>query len=104
MAYSLKRIIKGFKKLGKTSQFQSLADSLWNRSKDDLPTIVALAIALRRQKSPEPCTGHIFQFAHIDDQFVFASIIRSFEACANCGAVELSTRPLTAIMSQCLNS
>src|SRR5690242_9735903 len=79
MAHCLKRIIEGLEQFGKPSQFQGLTDAIRDRGKDDFPAIVTLAVALGSQKSPEPCTGHIFQFAHIDNEFVFASIIRRLE-------------------------
>src|SRR5690242_14155480 len=79
MAHCLKRIIEGLEEFSKPSQLQGLTDSVRNGGKDDLPTIITLAIALSSQKSPEPCTGHVFQFAHIDNKFVFASIIRGLE-------------------------
>src|ERR1043165_7497956 len=106
MAHCLKRIIKGFEELSKTSQFQCLTNSLRDRGQDNLTAIVALAIALRRQKSSETCTRHIFQFAHIDNKFVFTSIIRSFEGLRqlwSCGTVHTSFDGNHVAMFELLN-
>src|SRR5690349_1756043 len=79
MAYSLERIIKGLKEFGKTSQFQSLANSFRNRGQHNFPTIVTLRVALCSQQGTEAGTGHVLQLAHIDNKLVFAAIIGTFQ-------------------------
>src|SRR5215510_5303149 len=79
MADSKQRIIKSLEEFCKPGQFKRLTDSIRDRSQNYFAAIVSLAIALSSQQSAETGTGHIFQIAHVHNQFILATIVRGFK-------------------------
>jgi hypothetical protein len=94
MSHCREGIVEGFEQFGKTSQLERLADARWNTCQHHFAASIARNPALDMYSNPSMSMTSLY----------FPPSFAASRACASCGAVALSTRPLTVIISQCLNS